>query len=133
MSEPGTRVAHAGGSTALPPVAPLAPAAHDPLARAIRAVLVGGCLMVLSISRVLDPSAGVPSPVLRGAAGDPGGRLPPRRDTGRGRPVARAAAVRALGQHARRFPRGPCGVGPLPGLPRAGGAVERGAGRLARG
>src|SRR5438876_2102172 len=55
MSEPGTRVAHAGGSTALPPVAPLAPAAHDPLARAIRAVLLVGCLMVLSISHGVDP------------------------------------------------------------------------------
>jgi len=49
MSEPGTRVAHAVGSAALPPVAPLAPAAQDPLARAIRAVLVVGCLMVLSL------------------------------------------------------------------------------------
>src|SRR5213592_4585716 len=55
MSEPGTRVAHAIGSTALPPVAPLAPAAHDPLAHAIRAVLVVGCLMVLSISHGVDP------------------------------------------------------------------------------
>ena len=55
MSEPGTRVAHAVGSTALPPVAPLAPAAHDPLAHAIRAVLVVGCLMVLSISHGVDP------------------------------------------------------------------------------
>ncbi len=34
MSEPGPRVAHAVGPTALPPVAPLAPTAHDPLARA---------------------------------------------------------------------------------------------------
>src|SRR5256712_12156819 len=55
MSEPGTRVAHAVGSTALPPVAPLAPAAHDPIAHAIRAVLVVGCLMVLSISRGVAP------------------------------------------------------------------------------
>ena len=55
MSEPGTRVAHAVGSAALPLVAPLAPAAHDPLARAIRAVLVVGCLMVLSIAHGVDP------------------------------------------------------------------------------
>src|SRR6266566_5260886 len=54
MSEPGTRVAHAVGSAALPPVAPLAPAAPDPLARAIRAVLVVGCLVVLSISHGVD-------------------------------------------------------------------------------
>src|SRR5206468_2852092 len=33
----------------------LAPAAHDPLAHAIRAVLVVGCLMVLSISHGVDP------------------------------------------------------------------------------
>src|SRR3989449_10736760 len=55
MSEPGTRVAHAVGSAALPRVAPLAPAAQGPLARAIRAVLVVGCLMVLSISHGLVP------------------------------------------------------------------------------
>src|SRR5213593_2259321 len=55
MSEPGRRVAHAVGSTALPPVAPLAPPGHDPLAHAIRAVLVVGCLMVLSISHGVDP------------------------------------------------------------------------------
>src|SRR3989442_13865028 len=54
MSEPGTRVAHAVGSAALPPVVPLALAAPDPLARAIRAVLVVGCLMVLSISHGVD-------------------------------------------------------------------------------
>src|SRR6266404_3697483 len=55
MSEPRTRVAHAVGSTALPPVAPPASATHDPLARAFRAVLVVGCLMVLSISHGVDP------------------------------------------------------------------------------
>src|SRR3989442_11795614 len=55
MSEPGTRVAHAVGSAALPLVTPLAPPGHDPLARAFRAVLVVGCLMVLSISHGVDP------------------------------------------------------------------------------
>src|SRR3989449_6795807 len=55
MSEPGTRVPPAVASAAFPPVAPLAPAAQGPLARAIRAVLVVGCLMVLSISHGLVP------------------------------------------------------------------------------
>src|SRR3989475_8175558 len=55
MSGRGTRVAPAVGSTALPPVAPPASAPHDPLARAFRAVLVVGCLMVLSISHGVDP------------------------------------------------------------------------------
>src|SRR5438874_1176872 len=43
------------GPAARPPVTPLAPPGHDPLAHAIRAVLVVGCLMVLSISHGVDP------------------------------------------------------------------------------
>src|SRR5882724_12365187 len=55
MSEPGTRVAHAVGPAARHPVTPPALPGHDPLARAIRAVLVVGCLMVLSIAHGVDP------------------------------------------------------------------------------
>src|SRR5881396_2472685 len=55
MSEPGTGVAYAVGPTARPPVPPLARAAQDSLARANRALLIVGCLMVLSISHGVDP------------------------------------------------------------------------------
>src|SRR5438128_11860796 len=52
----GWRVyACAVGPAAPPPVPPLAPPGHDPLARAFRAVLVVGCLMVLSIAHGVDP------------------------------------------------------------------------------
>src|SRR5437763_8005874 len=54
MSEPGTGVAYAVGPTARPPVAPLARAAQDSLARANRALLIVGCLVVLSISHGVD-------------------------------------------------------------------------------
>src|SRR2546425_3657114 len=58
MSEPGTGVAYAVGPTARPPVAPLARAAQDSLARANRALLIVGCLVVLSISHGVDPDLG---------------------------------------------------------------------------
>src|SRR5437867_3611965 len=54
MSEPGTGVAYAVGPTARPPVPPLARAAQDSLARANRALLIVGCLVVLSISHGVD-------------------------------------------------------------------------------
>src|SRR5437016_119274 len=54
MSEPGTGVAYAVGPTARPPVAPLARAAQDSLARANRALLIVGCLVVRSISHGVD-------------------------------------------------------------------------------
>src|SRR5439155_1047663 len=46
--------AYAVGPTARPPVAPLARAAQDSLARANRALLIVGCLVVLSISHGVD-------------------------------------------------------------------------------
>src|SRR5213592_1096074 len=260
MSEPGTGVAYAVGPTARPPVPPLARAAQDSLARANRALLIVGCLVVLSISHGVDAdlwghvrygqdelaARALPSTathtytavghpwinhenlaelafgwiethlgaaglnafntllgflvlglmvrnavrqrvsflvlsvaillatcaigpgwsirpqlftytffallvvilgrcfrvgslavaeaapqdhVLRAAGRDPGALLPRRRETRRARPVARAAAVRTLGQHARRLPRGSGRAGPLLGLPRARGAAAQGAER----